>query len=128
MRIIPDIGMMVRVFTNDPGHLGSISGWVIPKTQKIVLDTSLLNTQQYKVGIKGKVDQSRERSSALPYSVVAIEKGAFGPPSTKVDYYTGICVINKKLLCVCLCVCLCIFWTNNMNSGLCSRVSTQSLL
>ena len=32
----------------------------------MVLDASLLNTQQYKVGINGKVDQSRERSSALP--------------------------------------------------------------
>ena len=29
----------------------------------MVLDTSLLNTQQYKVCIKGKVEQSRERSS-----------------------------------------------------------------
>ena len=32
----------------------SIPGRVIPKTQKIVLDASLLNTQHYKVGIKGK--------------------------------------------------------------------------
>ena len=30
----------------------------------MVPDTSLLNTQQYKVGIKGKVGQSRERSSS----------------------------------------------------------------
>ena len=45
-------------------------GHVIPKTQKMVLDTSLLNTQQYKVRIKGKVEQSRERSSALPYTSV----------------------------------------------------------
>ena len=30
----------------------------------MVLDTSLLNTQQYKVHIKGKVEQSREKSSA----------------------------------------------------------------
>ena len=43
---IPDIGMMVRVFANGPGALGSIPGWVIPKTQKMVLDASLLNTQQ----------------------------------------------------------------------------------
>ena len=44
----------------------------------MVLDTFLLNTQQCKVRIKGKVEQSRERSSALPYTgVVAIEKGAF---------------------------------------------------
>ena len=33
----------------------------------MVLDASLLNTQQYKVGIKGKVEKSRERSSALSY-------------------------------------------------------------
>ena len=32
----------------------------------MVLDTSLLNTQQYKVRIKGKMEQSREKSSALP--------------------------------------------------------------
>ena len=52
---LPDIGIMVRVFTNDPGNLGSIPGWVIPKTQKMVLDAPLLNTQHYKVRIKGKV-------------------------------------------------------------------------
>ena len=33
-------------------------------------DTSLLNTQQYKVRIKGNVEQSRERGSALPYDLV----------------------------------------------------------
>ena len=33
---------MVRVFTNGPGDLGSIPGCVIPKTLKMVLDTSLL--------------------------------------------------------------------------------------
>ena len=45
---IPDIGMMVRVFANGPGDLGSIPGRVIPKTKKMVLDASLLNTQHYK--------------------------------------------------------------------------------
>ena len=39
------IGIMVRVFTNGPGDQGSILGWVISKTQKMVLDTSLLDTQ-----------------------------------------------------------------------------------
>ena len=58
---------MVRVFANDPGDLGSNSGRVIPKTLKLVLGTSLLNTQQYKVRIEGEVEQPRERSSALPY-------------------------------------------------------------
>ena len=52
------------------GDLGSIPGRVIPKTQKMVLDASLLNTQHYKVRIKGKVEQSRERSRALPYTLV----------------------------------------------------------
>ena len=62
--------MMVRVFTNGPGDLGSIPGRVIPKTQKMVLDVSLLNTRFHKVRIKGKVEQSWERSSALPYTLV----------------------------------------------------------
>ena len=31
-------------------------GCAIPKTFKMVLDTFLLNTQQYKVRIKGKVE------------------------------------------------------------------------
>ena len=65
-----DIGLVVRVFANGLGDLGSIPGQVIPKTQKIVLDVSLLNTQIYKVWIKGKVEQSKERSSALPYTLV----------------------------------------------------------
>ena len=61
---------MSRVFANGPEYLGSIPGRVIPKTLKIVLDTSLLNTQQYTVRIKGKVEQSRERSCALPHTSV----------------------------------------------------------
>ena len=64
------IGIMVRVFANGLRDLGSIPGRVIPKTQKMVLDATLLNTQHYKVGIKGKVEQSRERSSALSYTMV----------------------------------------------------------
>ena len=59
-----------RVFANGPGDLGSIPGHIIPKTLKMVLDISLLNTQQYKVHIEGKVEQSREMCSALPYTSV----------------------------------------------------------
>ena len=40
------------------------------KDLKMVLDAALLNTQHYKVRIKGKVEQSRERSSALLYTSV----------------------------------------------------------
>ena len=63
-------GPAVRVFANGPGDLGSIPGRVIPKTLKMELDTTLLNTQHYKVRFKGKVEQSREWSSALPYTLV----------------------------------------------------------
>ena len=65
-----DIGPAVRVFANGPGDVGSIPGRVIPKTLKMVLDTTLLNTQHYKVRFKGKVEQSWEWSSALPYTLV----------------------------------------------------------
>ena len=61
---------MSRVFTNGPGDLGSLPGQVILKTQKMVLEAALLNTQFYKVRIKGKMGQSRERSGALPYTAV----------------------------------------------------------
>ena len=55
----------------------------------MVLDASLLNTQHYKVQIKGKVEQSRERvAPSLHLGVVAIEKGAFGLPSTMVANFT----------------------------------------
>ena len=64
------IGQVGRVFANGPGDLGSILGRVIPKTFKMVLDTSLLNTHQYKVRIKGKMEQSKEWSGALPYTSV----------------------------------------------------------
>ena len=43
----------------------------------MVLDATLLNTQHYKVRIKGKMEQSREWSNALSYTLV-------WSPSTKV--------------------------------------------
>ena len=63
----------------------------------MVLDTTLLNTQHYKVRFKGKVEQSWEWSSALPLGVVAIEKGAFGSPSTMVaNFIYFYLLINKN--------------------------------
>ncbi len=59
---------MSRVFANGLGDQGSILGRVIPKTQKMILDTILISTQHYKVRIKGRIEQSREWSSALPYT------------------------------------------------------------
>ena len=36
----------------------------------MVFDACLLNTQHYKLGIKGKVSQTWEKSSAFPYTLV----------------------------------------------------------
>ena len=43
------IYIMSRVFPNGLGNQGSILGQVIAKTQKMVLDAILVNTQHYKV-------------------------------------------------------------------------------
>ena len=58
------------MFAKGLADRGSIPGQVIPKTQKIVFDASLLNTLHCKVRIKGKAEQSREKGSALPYILV----------------------------------------------------------
>ena len=63
---VPDIGLAVRLFANGPRDLGSIPGRVIPKTQKMLFDASLLNTQHYKVRIKGKIEQSWEGVAPSP--------------------------------------------------------------
>ena len=89
------IALMGSVFANGLGDRGSIPGQVIPKTQKMVLDSALLSTQHYKVRIKGKVEQSKEWNSTLLYSVVAIEKGALGSPSTKVARFTYLFHIQE---------------------------------
>ena len=94
---IPDIGLGVRVFANGPGDLGSIPGRVIPKTQKMVLDASLLNTQHYKVRIKGKVEQSREGVAPSPtHWGSSYRKGSLW---VTLDYgrqlYVVHCIINK---------------------------------
>ena len=79
---------MSRVFANGQEDLGLIPARVIPKNSKMVFDAALLNTQHNKVSIKGKVEQSREWRSVLLINSVAIEKGAFGSPSTKVANFT----------------------------------------
>ena len=53
------------MFPNDPGDWGSIPGRVIPKTQKMVLDAALLNTQHYKVRIK--VKWGNPRNGVVPF-------------------------------------------------------------
>ena len=58
----------------------------------MVLDAFLLNTQQYKVRIKGKVEQ-KELCPPLHLGVVAIEKGAFWSPSTTVTNFTNFTIL-----------------------------------
>ena len=62
--------LMGREFANGPRNRSPIPGRVISKTQKSVLDAALLNIQHYMVRIKGKAEQSRERSSTLSYTSV----------------------------------------------------------
>ena len=50
---LPDIGMLVRVFANGLGDLGSIPCQVIPKTQKMMLDAALtLSTIRHRSRVK----------------------------------------------------------------------------
>ncbi len=66
------ISLMGRVFANGPGDSGSIPGRVIPKTFKMVLDTSLLNTQQYKVRNKGKVPHAHTHTHTHTHTHINI--------------------------------------------------------
>ena len=62
----------------------------------MVLDASLIDTQQYKGRIKGK--WSKEARLLLHLDVVAIEMGAFWSPSTTVANFTYIYIfINTEL-------------------------------
>ena len=65
---ISNIGQVGRVFTNGRGDMDSIPGCIIPKTLKMVLDATLLNTQQYKVRIKGKVSNPGKGVAPSPTS------------------------------------------------------------
>ena len=85
------------MFANGPGYLGSIPGRVIPKTLKMVLDTSLLNTKQYKVRIKGKVEQSRERSCAYPYTSEIEPSGHLRQKGDNFTYFVSAVNTNENL-------------------------------
>ena len=65
-------GSLVRYSECSPmaGRPGFNSRSSHTKDSKVVLAAALLNTQHYKVRIKGKVEQFREKSSALPYTSV----------------------------------------------------------
>ena len=56
----------------------------------MILDATLLNIQNHMVRIKklSEANQGMDCFSPLHLGVVAIEKGAFGSPSTKVANFT----------------------------------------
>ena len=79
------------MFINGPGNRNFVSDRVIPKTQKMVLDAFLINTQHYNIRIKGKVEQSREMISYLTY--ILVEQLLKKEPSGQLIYtYIYICV------------------------------------
>ena len=54
------------MFSNCPEDLGSIPGRVIPKTQKMVLDATLLNIQHYKEGTRVKWNNPGNGVASFP--------------------------------------------------------------
>ena len=65
------IGLMSRLFANGPGDQVQSQIESYQRLKKMVLYAAFLSTQHYKIrAIKGKVEQSSEWSSALPYTSV----------------------------------------------------------
>ena len=65
----------------------SIPGQVIPKTQKIVLEASLVNTQHYKVWIKGSNTGKGVGPSPLTRSPTLLTYSLFNSISTLMGYF-----------------------------------------
>ena len=78
---------MSRVSANDTGDRGSIQGQVIQKTQKIVREAILLNTQHYNVRVKWSNLGKGVATPVLYFGVVAIEKEVFGSFSNEVTNF-----------------------------------------
>ena len=59
---------------------GSIPGWVITKTQKMVLDAALLSTQHYKIRVKGKCSSPGNgvAPSSTPGVVAVVKREPLG--------------------------------------------------
>ena len=72
----------------------------------MVLDTAFVNTEYYKVHIKGKVGQSRERSRNLPYYLylVATKKKACMSPLTTVANLTYSIIHCRFIFLYIVCV------------------------
>ena len=96
------------MFTTAPRDRGSTPGRVIPRTQKWNLMPPYLALSMIRLG-------SRVKWSNPGNGGVAIEKGAFRLPSTKVANFTYLVVYirfvctNNTYIYVCVCVCVCVW-------------------
>ena len=106
---------MYRVFTNGPGDRGSNSRLSHSNDSKMVLDTSLLNTQQDKVRTKVKVEQSRVSRSAFPFTSVMelFKKEPSGLPryGRQFYFYTQNISLDHEIPLSASCVFWAVYWT-----------------
>ena len=91
---------VLSVFVNGPADQGLIPGWAIPKTQNLVLDASLLNTQYYKVRIKGKWSNQEKEvvPSPTPWSSSYWKGSVQVALNCNIARYTDIWNIHRMFL------------------------------
>ena len=82
--LLTDIGMIVRVFTNGQGDLGSIPGRVIPKTQKWYLMSPCLTLSIIRYG--SRVKWSNLENGVLPSPKPWCSSYRKGSPQVTLDY------------------------------------------
>ena len=92
------IGLMTTVFTNGPGGWGPISGWVILKAQKMVLDATLLNTQH--IRHRPRVKWSNLGNGVLPSPTPLHKRYWKGSLWVTLDCGRQLYFIYTYMLCV----------------------------
>ena len=102
---------MGSVFANGPGDRDSISGWSHTNESKMVLDAALLNSQHYKVWIKGKRNNPGKGvgMSPTPQCSNYCKKRLWVTLDNSQTTYIYIYIYIYICLCVCVCVCVCTF-------------------
>ena len=69
------IGLMSRVCASGPGDQGSISGRVIPKTQKMVLYAVLLSHHHHHIVLAARISLTLSRHSSLSFIALGRSSG-----------------------------------------------------
>ena len=95
------IGLMGRVFANDPGDLGSILGCVIQRLLKwyLIPPCLTLSNIRYVSRVKWRNSGKGVVLSPIP-GVVAIEKGAFWSPLTTVANVTYLLYVTYIIIII----------------------------